>query len=385
MNKYQLPIFLLIGTAIVSLTGCNTSGYAGGDTKTVPAASAASTSVIAAEKLVSEKDQLVLDYFSLFINAEKGKEGQTQFINDKIASKSQFAMTMDQIFSGSEGKKVTEIQIMESIDGHEGGSFVTLTLADYRVNQKTAETIFSISNRKILSIITSEQKEFAELRAAFKTPLPKEIADAQAAEKAVPKLEILQKSSKAWKNSINSVYVHSAVVLKNTGEAPVKVSSLQFNFEDQDGGVLGTEKMLLAYPDILMPGETAFVGETSLLEGAKSPKEFKETSINFSFDKTKKNYKMLEVSGVKGKAFDGFMGNYKVTGFVKNQTTEIQKNISLAAGLFDVEGNILGVVTSIVSVGINPGSQAGFEIRSPEIPESVIGKIATIEVKAFSL
>lgn len=384
MNKAHLPVYLLLAGTIALTAGCSTSQYAGGDTKSTPASSAAATAVTAGEKAVSVDEQLVLDYFSLYVNAEKGKEGQNQFIDEKATTKNQILLKLDQLVKGSEGKKATDIQIMESIPGKDGDSDVTLTLVDYKVGQKTAETIVSISKHKISNAVDSVQKEFAELRASFKTPLPKEIADAQAAEKAEPKLEIAQKNSQAWKDSINTVWVHSAAVLKNTGEAPVDISGLQLNYEDQNGGVLGTEKMLLAYPDILMPGETAFIGETSMLDGAKNPKEFKETTINFSFDKTKKNPELLEVSGVKGKSVDHFMGNYQVTGFVKNQTAEVQKNIGVAAGLFDAEGHILAVLTGRVDVGINPGSQAGFELSYPEIPGSIVGKIATIEVKAFS-
>jgi hypothetical protein len=382
---------VLISSALLLAAGCSTGEYAGGDTKSDVPSPAASTAAAATasvkEKALTAEEQLAVDFIQVVINAEKGTAAQEQFIKDNVS-----AETQDIIKEGFKelqayGYKTTDVKSVESIKKKmKNGNEATMILINELLEKKQHETIVMLENDKVVMFSLEELEDtHMELRNGFKTPVSQGIKEAQEKAKAEPKLEIVQKSSQAWKDSIKTVWVHSAAVLKNTGDVPIDIGSIQFNFEDKDGGILGTEKMVIAYPDIIQPGETAFIGETSILDGVTDPNEFKETTINFSFDKTSDEKVMLEVSGTKGKQVKDFgFSSYKVTGSVKNQTTEIKKSISVAAGLFDAEGNILGVMKGGIDVGINPGSQAGFDLGYPDIPENVINKIATIEVKAYS-
>ncbi|TKI53558.1 hypothetical protein FC756_23310 [Lysinibacillus mangiferihumi] len=191
--------------------------------------------------------------------------------------------------------------------------------------------------------------------------------------------EITKHTGVAWTNSIGSVYVHSAAIFENTGDTPVKVGETQMNYKDKDGGMLGTSTMIYSVPSIIKPGETAIIAESTILDGAPAD-AYKETSFNFSFDKTEEDSNLLEVSGTKGIAGDY---GYKVTGVVKNITKEQQDDVRLAAALFDANGDLLGALTGSVDVGIAPGSEAGFELSYPELPPDVISKISTIEVKSY--
>lgn len=202
------------------------------------------------------------------------------------------------------------------------------------------------------------------------------------AETAEPKLEIVKTADGAWKDSIDTVWVHSAAVYENTGDVPVKIGEAQMNFKAQDDSILGTSSMVYAVPDVVQPGETAFIGETNTLEGTADPAEFKETTYNFSFDETDDKGNLMEISGEKGIKGDEWTP-YKVTGVVKNTSEELQDDIRIAAGLFDDQGNLLGVLTGSVDVGLNAGSEAGFELSYPEVPMDIVDKITKIEVKAY--
>lgn len=191
--------------------------------------------------------------------------------------------------------------------------------------------------------------------------------------------EITKQTGVAWTNSIGSVYVHSAAIFENTGDTPVKIGETQMNYKDKDGGMLGTSTMIYSVPSIIQPGETAIIAESTILDGTPAD-AYKETSFNFSFDKTEEDPNLLEVSGTKGIAGDY---GYKVTGVVKNITKEQQDDVRLAAALFDANGDLLGALTGSVDVGIAPGSEAGFELSYPELPPDVISKISTIEVKSY--
>ena len=138
--------------------------------------------------------------------------------------------------------------------------------------------------------------------------------------------------------------------------------------------------MIYSIPRIVNPGETAFIVESTILDGVSTETEFKETTFNYNFEETTEEPNLMEVSSVKG--IDGEYG-YKVTGLVKNPTEEQQDDIRLAAALLDKDGNLLGTLEGSVDVGLAPGNEAGFELSYPDLPEDVGSKVATIEVKSY--
>ena len=202
-------------------------------------------------------------------------------------------------------------------------------------------------------------------------------------EKSEPKLELEQSTGSAWKNSIDTVWVHSAAVYVNTGDVPVNIGETQMTFKGTDGSVLGTAPMVYSVPEVVQPGEKAFVAESTTLDGVTDPEEYDETTYNFGFDKGEKDSNLLEVSGVKGTKGDEYT-LYKVTGVVKNTTDDLQDDIRLAAALYAEDGALLGVLTGSVSAGINPEGEAGFELNYPEIPKDIVDKITDVEVKAYA-
>jgi hypothetical protein len=201
-------------------------------------------------------------------------------------------------------------------------------------------------------------------------------------EKEEVKLEIVDQTSGSWVDSIGTVWVHSGAVYKNTGNVPIDIGETQMNYKGQDGTVLGTSSMIYSVPSVVQPGETAFIGESTILDGQTDSNNYKETTYNFGFDKTTEEPTLLETSVVQGIKGDEY-STYKVTGMVKNITKTKQDDIRLAAGLFDQEGKLVGVLTGSVDVGLNPGGEAGFELAYPEIPKGVEDRIVKVEVKAY--
>ncbi|MFS1511045.1 FxLYD domain-containing protein [Chengkuizengella sp. SCS-71B] len=196
-------------------------------------------------------------------------------------------------------------------------------------------------------------------------------------------LEITQSTGEAWEDSIGTIWVNSAAVFENKGNVPVKINEAQMNFKDQEGGILGTAQMIYATPEVVLPGETAYIVESTILEGIESAEAFKETSFNFGFDETDESPNLLEVSGVKGIIGDEYT-RYLVTGLVKNTTEEKQENIEIAAGLFAEDGSLIGVLVGTIDVGVNPGGEAGFELSYPELPAGIdFETVSTIDVKAY--
>ncbi|MDP5275284.1 FxLYD domain-containing protein [Chengkuizengella axinellae] len=205
-------------------------------------------------------------------------------------------------------------------------------------------------------------------------------------EKEEPKesisLEITQQNEVAWVDSIGTVWVHSAAIFENTGDEPVKIGEAQMNFKDQEGGILGTETWLYAVPDIVLPGQKAFITESTFLDGINDPSLFKETSYNFDYGKTGEDPYLMETSGVKGFPGDEY-SPYTVTGVVKNTTDKKHEFISVSAALYAEDGSLLGILDGSVDVGVAPGSEAGFELFYPEIPVEYGNQVVSVEVLAY--
>lgn len=197
-----------------------------------------------------------------------------------------------------------------------------------------------------------------------------------------PVLEIVESTGGAWKDSIDTVWVHSSAIFENTGEVAVEIAETQMNFKGDDDSVLGTASMIYSVPRIVEPGEQAYITESTILDGTENAEAYEETTYNFGFDATKESPNLLETSSVKGVKGDKF-NPYIVTGTVENTTDEKQDNIRIAAALFSEDGTLLGVLQTSVDVGINSGSEAGFELNYPEIPSDVADEIDNVEVKAY--
>ena len=193
-------------------------------------------------------------------------------------------------------------------------------------------------------------------------------------------LEIVDSSGTAWMDSIGTVWVHSAAIFENTGDTAVDIGETQMNFKATDGSILGTSTMIYAVPEIVNPGETAVIVESTILDGITNKDQYAETSYNFSYDVTDEDPNLMETSTIKG--INGEYG-YKVTGLVKNPTDVQQEDVRIAAILYDAEGNLLGALSGSVDVGLAPQGEAGFELSYPNLPKEVGAKVAKIDVKSY--
>ncbi|SDX88349.1 hypothetical protein SAMN04488081_1606 [Salimicrobium album] len=229
------------------------------------------------------------------------------------------------------------------------------------------------------------QKEKAEVPVEEQSTeaAPDEAQEEKSEENVSAAVEITDQTGGAWVDSIDSLWVHSAAVLENTGNVPVVIGEVQMNFMNGEGSVLGTDAMNSATPEVLKPGETAFVSQTTTLDAVTDPEEFDHTTYNFEYREAfGEDANLMEVKSVQHGHGDEYTP-YRVTGIVENTTGDVQEDIRIAAGLYAEDGSLLGVLTDSISVSVNAGSEAGFELTYPEIPAENAGKVKDVEVKAY--
>lgn len=193
-------------------------------------------------------------------------------------------------------------------------------------------------------------------------------------------LEIVNSGSTVWVDSINSVWVNSAAIYKNTGDVAVEIGETQMNFKAKDDSIMGTSSMIYAVPTVVQPGETAIVGEGTVLDGETTTDNFLETTYNFNFEPTDADSNLMEVSNVKGVQGEY---DYSVTGMVKNPTNIKQDDVRIAAILYDASDKVIGALTGSVDVGLAPNGEAGFDLSYPSLPENIGTKVKNIEVKSY--
>lgn len=238
-----------------------------------------------------------------------------------------------------------------------------------------------------LSLLTacSEQSTMSSNEAEGEQTQEKTDQKEQPEEKAEAAIEIQTENFGAWKDSIDNVYASYSAVITNTGDKPASVGDIQVNFEAQDGSIVGTMPMVMAAPDIVMPGETAYIGENTIIESVSDASEVAGASANIDFNSTNEEPIMLKTENVKlNEGKDEYSNAYSVTGTVINPNDEMADDIRLAAALYDADGNFLATLTGSIMVSLNKDGKAGFELNYPELPKEVRGKAAEVKVKAYN-
>lgn len=82
---------------------------------------------------------------------------------------------------------------------------------------------------------------------------------------------------------IDSIFINTAAIYKNTGEVPGDIGETQMNYKEKDGSILGTSTMIYAVPENVQPGESAFIVEGTTLNEETSLDNYSETTFNFNF------------------------------------------------------------------------------------------------------
>lgn len=206
-------------------------------------------------------------------------------------------------------------------------------------------------------------------------------------EKKAADVKITQETYTSWKNSIDTVWVNYSAEVTNKGTAPAEIGSIQINYEDAEGNVLGTSSMVSSVPDVLNPGETAYFTESTILETVTDPSLLTKAYANLDFNTTENKPYYLTTSNVKltESTNEWDTGSpYIVTGSIVNEGDQKADDIRVAAGLYDENDKLIGVLSGSVDVTLTPKGKAAFELNYPEIGPSVKGKAKTVKVVAFN-
>ncbi|ARK25374.1 hypothetical protein SporoP37_12385 [Sporosarcina sp. P37] len=348
----------------------------------------------AEKKRLDREEKIASEFYSKFINGSK--EQQEEFLTEHVHSegKEYFSSMVGESQSTVESKNV---QVIESVpttyDDGSKGKLVLLNVENGAGDLREVILAFQRENKDfqlVYSTTSENEDEYAEifnnLRAEFKAPIAKKLKqrkEKEASQKA--NVEISDQVFYSWKDSIGTVWTNYSAEIKNTGDAIADLGSIQINFVDDSGAIVGTSDMVTPVPNTLSPGETAYIGDTAMLNAVDKADVVADVTVNIDFSKTTDAAMLLETENVNFRETNNDYGNpYVVTGTVQNPTEELVDDVRLAAGLYDSEGKLIGVLKETLTVSLNPESTAGFEMTYPEISKEIKGKVTEVKVKAYN-
>ena len=189
----------------------------------------------------------------------------------------------------------------------------------------------------------------------------------------------MRKQVKIWQSSIGSTWISAAVPVKNTGTENLYLSSGSIDIEDASGALVKTMSMVSVYPQVLLPGETAYYYEETTLEENISGDGLKALP-HVDIEKAKVQCIRYETSEITVKDTDYY--GAKVTGRVENTSDKPEKMVYVVANLFDANGNLLSQQLDILDNELQPGEKIGFETSNLGYDVSA-SDVASYEIFAF--
>ena len=163
-----------------------------------------------------------------------------------------------------------------------------------------------------------------------------------------------------YTNSIGDAKIRVAVPIKNTGKTNLYIDDASIDIEYSDGTLADTLKMVDAYPQVLLPGETAYYFTESSYDGDSTEGLKLVTHVDIKKAEVECiRFATSEVTLKKGKYF-----GVEITGRVENTSSKKDSLVYVVADLFNDKGEMIDRVFTILSEEIQPGEKIGFKMTS---------------------
>lgn len=212
--------------------------------------------------------------------------------------------------------------------------------------------------------------------------------EATTTEESKAEYEITHTTFTHYKNSLKKEEYCGVVELKNTGKTYIYLKDCTFDFEDDEGHLLQSDKMVVKAPDVIAPGEYGYFFSNGRFDDGVALDKGINLVPNFTLEVCKNGKDAIvdyEVSDV-----DLRDGNYKlglkVTGRLTNNTSEATNSIDVKVVVvfFDKNGEILDIGYTYADE-MAPGAKVSFEVSTIFGNEKVSAKdVADYKVIARS-
>ncbi len=194
--------------------------------------------------------------------------------------------------------------------------------------------------------------------------------------------EITYTNVRTYTDSIGTTWAQVIVEIENIGTSDLYLSSGSYDLEDENGKLIASSTMVSTYPEVISPGEKAYMYEEDMLD---NPVEGKLTVVpRPSVDKAKVDNIRFNVTDVE--ISESQYGQLKAIGRVENTTQEDQSMVYIALILKDANGVPIGQIFTILTDDLPAGEKIGFEATAMSLPDDVTADvIANYDVFAYPM
>lgn len=184
-----------------------------------------------------------------------------------------------------------------------------------------------------------------------------------------------------WTDSAGADWVQLVQPVQNTGNEDIYISNGSFDLEDGDGEILGTLRMIPAYPQVLMPGETGYYYQVVRSAAASQVARFApHESVSLA------KVPCVRITADDIELTDGKNGGVTVTGTLINESGAPQSAIYVVAYLYDDYDKIISQPTAILAGPLKDGDTMEFSAsEATHYPDLRASMISRYEVYAFPL
>ena len=141
---------------------------------------------------------------------------------------------------------------------------------------------------------------------------------------------------------------------------PVKISDISIDVEDETGALMTVADYISSYPDVIAPGETAYICEeviSGAIDSDLDASKASKTTLHYEIKEKESDPVSAEITqislGVK-------MGYPNITGKIKNTGSEDFSMLYVSVPVFSAEGELQTVIFTIIDE-LNAGDEKGFE------------------------
>lgn len=194
--------------------------------------------------------------------------------------------------------------------------------------------------------------------------------------------EITYSNVKTYTNSIGTTYAQVIVEIENTGTTDLYLSTGSYDLEDENGKLVTSNSMVSTYPDVISPGEKAYMYEEDMLDD--SVDGALTVLPRPSVEKAKVENVRFNVTDVELSA-DQY-GYLKAIGRVENTGSETENMVYIVLILKDSTGTPIGQIFTILMEDLAAGDKIGFEASAMSLPKDVtVESVASYDIYAYPM
>ena len=188
-------------------------------------------------------------------------------------------------------------------------------------------------------------------------------------------------NAEIFTDSIGTIWCQVIAEIENTGDTDLYLSSVSYDLEDGNGKLIASKSLVPAYPQVISPGEKAYMYEETTLDNEVSgkatviprPSAAPASVANIRFITTD-----VELSSDR-------YGSLKALGRVENNTGEDSELTYVVVILKNGEGTPIGQMSTIIN-GLAAGEKVGFQASAFSLPEDItLDDVAGYDVYAYPL